>query len=193
MPPTVKPITNVVCDADVAYAPPLHEQRGAAAPAMFSTCRAPLLQTPPMPFTLAQGGKTGTFMCSEPYADAVGAVEEHAIDVLACNSMSWFNRQLSVDDVEQMMKSPIKGHRVPKHTVACRPELRCYQPDASGALVPCDAPADGALCVGILQLQGVRIDAKRCELNFVLHQLKVLPAEEQQGTTELTLEDAAFI
>lgn len=171
--PVVKVLSDLVVDSDFTFGKPHLMQDGSR----FSTCRGPYVQTGELLVTMNDGN--ATLLCSEAYADVVAQLEEHAIDSLATNSAKWFGKDLTHEEVEHLMKSSIKGHRVPKHVLPSK-NVRCY--DHSLQLVE-TAPTAPSHCVCIVQIEGIKLDEKRAELCFKLQQMKYaeVPLEEPES------------
>lgn len=189
MPATVKKITDVdVAEFEVGRPMRLNDNE------RWCACRGPLLQTPEMQLNTKDG--LCTILCTEEYADVISQIEEHVIDQIATNSPVWFGRTLSHDDVESMAKSPIRGHRVPRHTVPCA-GARAYSHDLEER-----AAEDGAVSAQcILQIRGMLINETSCELQCQIHQMRLAapPAAEEdeaadeQPEAEVTLDAPAFL
>lgn len=181
MPSSVKLIEDIVVDADFLFQKPFVQQDGSR----FSSCVGPYVQTSEMPVSL--GKDNSTIICTDAYADFIAQVEDHAIETLSQMSQPWFQRDLSYDDVEHMIKASIKGHRVPKHCVASK-SVKCYD-HALEAMS--EYPKSGTHCVCIMKVDGVKLDEKRAEVLFSLQQVKCLDAVFASETPEL--EGPAFV
>lgn len=181
--PIVKLLSDVVVDSDYTFSKPYKMQDGTR----FSACRGPLVQTCELPVTINNG--MATILCSDNYAEYVAQVEEQAIDALATNSEKWFQKRLSHEDIEQLMKPSIKGHRCPKHILSAK-AVKCYDHD----LQPVDEmPATGTNCIAIIQVEGLKLDERRSEVCFAMQQLKLVEVPVEEETEVVTLDGPAFV
>lgn len=182
--PLVKVISELVVDSDYTFSKPYSLQDGSR----FSTCRGPYLQTCELPVTLSETGNA-TVICTDAYADVIAQIEEHAIDTLANNAQKWFGRELSHEDVEQLMKASIKGHRVPKH-VLCAKSVKCYDHNVNLLENDTTGAANGTC---IIRVDGIKLEEKRAEVCFTLQQLKFAEDASDCADTTPELDGPAFV
>ena len=183
MKPTVKLLSDVVVDSDYTFSKPYKMQDGTR----FSACRGPLVQTCELPVTITNG--VATLLCSDNYAEFVAQVEEQAIDILANNSEKWFQKKLDHEDIEQLMKPSIKGHRCPKHVIPAK-AVKCYDYD----LQPVEElPTTSTNCIAIVQVEGVKLDERRSEVCFAVQQLKLVEVPAEEDTQVVALDGPGFV
>lgn len=179
----VKKMQSIVVDGDYKFTVPVEM----VDKTRYSQCKGPLIQTAPLPICPDASGSL-TILCSEEYADFLQGVDDLVIDTLSSNSQEWFGKHIRSADIESLIKPSIKGHRCPKHVVNLRPSAKCYDSE----LNLCDTwPTDQFSGVVILQITGIKIDEKRCEVDYCVHQVKKQP--EAASMDEVNLDQAAFV
>ena len=179
----VKKIQSIAIDGEFTLSRPVE----LADKTRFSHVRGPLIQTPMLPLT-TDGDKI-TVLCSEEYADAIHGIDEMVVDTVSSKSDEWFGKHLTVTDVESLLKSSIKGHRCPKHVLIKKEDSMCF----NHTLEKCEFPTTQFNGMMILQVKGLLIDEKRCEVQYVCHQVKLAEELPEDAGEDVKLADAAFV
>lgn len=147
-----------------------------AADRRFSVVRGPLLQTPEM--TMTSDGETCTILCTSEYADHIAALDAHFSSLIAENSLEYFGKSISHEQVERRFAESIHGHKTPKHIVGCdrclcfAKDLQAYVPPPTED--PTRRTPEVAVCKMILRCDGIVFEERRCFAQWSVCQMLVV-------------------
>lgn len=182
--PSVKKMQSINLEGELSLSMPAEM----ADRTRFSQATCPLLQTPTLPMCYDAEKKTYTILCTEEYADFIQQVDDMVIDILSHNSDAWFGKHIRSTEVEAMLKPSIKGHRCPKQTVSSV-GVKCFDMD----LKECELVEGQFSGIIIIQIKGVAIDEKKCEVAYKMLQIKKHDEPLEKLGDDEVLDGAAFV
>ena len=182
--PPVKKMQSINLEGELTLSTPVEM----ADRTRFSQAKCPYIQTPALPICFDSEKKVFTLLCTEEYADFMQLVDDMMIDLLSQNSELWFGKHIRTTEVESMLKPSIKGHRCPKQIMPSG-GTKCFDSE----LKECEIPGEQFSGVVIIQIRGVSIDEKKCEVAYKVLQIKKYEEPPERLGDDENLEGAAFV
>jgi hypothetical protein len=131
----------------------------------FSDSNLPMLQTCEM--TYSYDGANIEILCTPDHADIIHTLDQLICTTICENSKSWFNQDISYDNIERMYRPTLQGNKNPRQIL----KASSFKAFDSNTKMTENFPPKGS-GIFIIQLDGVKFEQKVCEAQWSIIQAK---------------------